>query len=118
MISDCVAGAGGGGPSVPDSDNKRRNFPDLVKLPDPAPAPGPSSDSQADIKFGNIAELLEDTDQHNIGKKPRKYNFHPSLDFQDIVILCMTTTSPRTAAPILGRFQMVKLNDEHLAIDI
>ena len=48
---------GGGGSSASDIDNKRCNFPDLVKLPSPEP----------DIKFGR---LLEDTDQHNIGKNP------------------------------------------------
>ena len=58
-------GAGPPGPCASDSDNKRCNFPDLVKLPNPEPAPSLASD----IKFGNIPELLEDTDQHNIGKK-------------------------------------------------
>ena len=53
----CFVSGGGGPPgsSAYDIDNKRCNFPDLVKLPSPEP----------DIKFGR---LLEDTDPHNIGK--------------------------------------------------
>ena len=64
----CFVPGGGVGPTgscASDSDNKRCNFPDLVKLPNPEPDPSLASD----IKFGNIPKLLEDTDQHNIGKK-------------------------------------------------